>query len=117
MTHAFHVGGQYRFDGNRDFLDVFDARAAASVPSRKLPNASSSLVKIKLNRRAVVAGLLSWLMRKAVDEKWCVPSFNFCCQGDFISTTRSGSNLIHKQFESIIDFSYSIGVPLYTFTK
>lgn len=46
-----------------------------------------------------------------------IPSFNFCCQGDFISTTRSGSNLIHKQFESIIDFSYSIGVPLYTLTQ
>ncbi len=45
-----------------------------------------------------------------------VPSFKFCCQGDFLDT-KGERSLIHKQFENIIDFSYSIGSPLYTLSE
>ncbi|WP_337165327.1 UvrD-helicase domain-containing protein [Vibrio fluvialis] len=48
-----------------------------------------------------------------------VPNFLFCCQGDFISNNRSTreNSRIYKQFSQLIDFSYSIGVPLYSLSK
>ncbi|MBN3494380.1 UvrD-helicase domain-containing protein [Vibrio neptunius] len=45
-----------------------------------------------------------------------IPSFKFHCQGDYLSK-KDDRNLIHNQFENIIDFSYSIGVPLYTLSE
>lgn len=45
-----------------------------------------------------------------------IPSFKFRCQGDYLSK-KDDRNLIHNQFENIIDFSYSIGVPLYTLSE
>lgn len=45
-----------------------------------------------------------------------IPSFKFHCQGDYISH-KDDRNLIHNQFENIIDFSYSIGVPLHTLSE
>lgn len=48
-----------------------------------------------------------------------VPNFLFCCQGDFIPSNRSKreNSRIYKQFSQLIDFSYSIGVPLYCLSE
>ncbi|MFL7024274.1 UvrD-helicase domain-containing protein [Enterovibrio norvegicus] len=45
-----------------------------------------------------------------------IPDFSFCCQGDILATN-SDSGKLFNQIANIIDFSYSVGKPLFEFTE